>query len=90
MPAPTWWSSAAGELGSAYVRVEAGGGLTWLLGKGDRFVIGAEARYLITVQTNPARQVVMRHDEELAVFSLFPQHKPPKGFSWVFRAGVRF
>jgi hypothetical protein len=85
-----WPQSAAGELGSAYVRVEAGGGLTWLLGKGDRFVIGAEARYLITVQTNPARQVVMRHDEELAVFSLFPQHKPPKGFSWVFRAGVRF
>ncbi len=72
-----------------YLRVEAGGGLNWRMGRSN-FFVGVELRYLISSQIRAAKQVDLTHQGETATFLFFPQHKPPKGFCWVIGAGVRF
>jgi hypothetical protein len=72
-----------------YLRVEAGGGLNWRMGR-SKFFVGVELRYLISSQIRAAKQVDLTHQGETATFLFFPQHKPPKGFCWVIGAGVRF
>ncbi len=85
-----WPATSAGRSQSPWVRVELLGGATWRLGAQGRFVLGPELRYQVTFQTSPDRQLALQHDGQEAIFSLFPQHKPSRGFGWIFRAGVRF
>lgn len=76
------------QLTRPYLRIGAGGGLSFRLS--ERWVVGGELRYLITSQFGRVGQLEFRRDEEEAVFVLFPQHRPPKGFSWVIHVGYRF
>jgi hypothetical protein len=85
-----WPLDTMERVNNPYLRIEAGGGLLWWIPGSSRFIVGAEARYLVTVQIDPRRALDMSWQGEQATFALFPQHKPPKGFSWVASVGVRF
>jgi opacity protein-like surface antigen len=85
-----WPGTTAGRSTSPWVRVELLGGANWRLGAQGRFVLGPELHYQVTFQTSPDRQLALRHEGDEAIFSLFPQHKPSRGFGWTMRAGVRF
>jgi hypothetical protein len=90
-----WPLDTARAFETPYLRLEAGGGLSWLVAK-DKIVVGVEARYLVTVQTRVQDRLDMSYtptgesEPQTATFSMFPQHKPPKGFSWVVSVGFRF
>lgn len=72
-----------------YLRGELAGGLNVPLQGG--FVIGGEIRYLLTGMVPPVDRLrFVLPDDDVATFALFPQHRPPKGFSWVFTVGYRF
>lgn len=85
-----WPRPAMQRIDNPYLRIEAGGGLLWRIPKATRFFVGAEARYLVTVQIDPQSSLDLTYDGQSATFDLFPQHKPPKGFSWIASVGVRF
>ena len=85
-----WPRPTMARIDNPYLRIEAGGGLLWRIPKATRFFVGAEARYLVTVQIDPQSSLDLRYDAQSATFDLFPQHKPPKGFSWIASVGVRF
>ncbi len=78
------------------LRIEVGAGLQGLL-KG-RWILGGELRYLISSQFQPVNKLTVQNYDpatdaltgQEATFTLFSQHKPAKGFSWVFHAGIRF
>jgi opacity protein-like surface antigen len=72
-----------------YLRIEVGAGLNGWLPNG-RWVIGVELRYLISSQFGPIKQLDLLYEDQTATFSLYPQHTPPKGFSWVGQVGYRF
>lgn len=71
------------------LRIEAGGGLNIPIRQGPWFV-GGELRYLITSQIGAPDRLVLRNGDQTAIFAFAPQHKPPKGFSWVIHVGYRF
>lgn len=73
-----------------YLRIEVGAGLSTYLRRSN-WVIGGELRYLVSTQFGAEQDLLISHpDGSTATFSLFPQHKPPKGFSWMAHVGYRF
>lgn len=72
-----------------YLRGEVAGGLNVPLQHG--LVVGVEIRYLITSLLNRVDRLRFAlPDDDVETFVLFPQHRPPKGFSWVVTVGYRF
>lgn len=71
------------------LRAELGGGLNIPL-KAKGLTMGVELRYLITSQFGRATEFDFVNDTELATFTFFSRHKPPKGFGWVIHVGYRF
>ncbi len=70
-------------------RAELAGGINVPLERG--LVVGVELRYLITsLLTRVERLRFGLPDDTVETFVLYPQHRPPKGFSWVVRVGYRF
>lgn len=84
----SWPAGSERKIENPYLRIELGGGLIWRI-PDSPFLIGGELRYLITSQFGAVRDLAFRRGDETAVFSLFPQHKPPKGFSWIVHLGIR-
>jgi opacity protein-like surface antigen len=73
-----------------YLRVEVGAGLSTWLGR-SRWIIGGELRYIVSSQFGAEKELLLSHDDgSTETFSLFPAHKPPKGFSWIAHVGYRF
>lgn len=70
------------------LRFELGGGVAIPVKSDWRVAI--DLRYLITSQINPVEALVLTNGDEEATFTFFPQHKPPKGFSWGLRFSRRF
>lgn len=72
-----------------YLRGELAAGLNLPLRHG--LIVGVEVRYLVTgLLSRVQRLRFALPDDDVETFVLFPQHRPPKGFSWVVRFGYRF
>jgi opacity protein-like surface antigen len=84
-----WPTVPEASLLQPFVRIELGAGLSTRL-NGTPWIIGGELRYVLAIPTRRATQLDLEGPDTTATFTLFPQHKPERGFAWGAHIGYRF